>query len=126
MHREDAAVKTGFEINSQEISHEIPFHKNKDEIFQGYIIKPGDSPTNNMPSSNTMKDGFDILSEKTSRPEEKSKKEDDLITNKELEVKNPNKTPMVTMKPLNTHPSWTHNLKKSTDPGSVVTPLTPH
>jgi len=128
MHREDAAVKTGFETNSQEISYEMeektPFHKNKDEIFQGHIIKPGNSLTNNIPSSNIMKVGFDISSEKTSRPEENSKKEDDLITDKEIEVENPNKTPKVTMKPLNTHPSWTHNLKKSPDPGSVATPLT--
>jgi hypothetical protein len=51
-----------------------------------------------------MKVGFDISSEKTSRPEEYSKEEDDLNTDKELEVENPNKTPMVTMKPLVTTP----------------------
>jgi len=128
MHREDTAMKTGFETNSQEISYEMeektPFHKNKDEIFQGHIKKPGYSPTNNAPSSNIMKVGFEISSEKTSRPEENSKEEDDLNTDKELEVENPNITPMVTMKTLNTHPSWTHNLKKSLDPGSVVTHLT--
>ena len=125
MHREDAVMKTGFETNSQEISQEMkkktPFHKNKDEIFQGHITKPGYSPTNNAPSSNIMKVGFEISPERTSRPEENSKEEDDPNTDKELEVKNTNKTPM---KPLNTNPSWTYNLKKSPNPGSVVTPLT--
>jgi len=134
-------VKTGFEINSQEISHEIegktPFHKNTDEIYQGYITKPGDSFTNNKPSLNIKEVGFNIFSEETSRPGENSKKEDDLITKigRKIKVKNSNKIPMVKMKhptPL-THPTPTHSLttysmqnhKERTNQGLVTITTTP-